>query len=77
MVWTHLAISTLGTSHHEAGVRQVALAVLCAVDVGTSALHLDATRLDGGVNGYGISAFGLLGSTVALDFTALGIAWQR
>ena len=74
---TDLALSTLGAGHDEAGVGQVALAVLGAVDVGAAALHLDAARLDGGVDGHGVGAFGLLGGAVALDLTTLGITAQR
>lgn len=76
-MWTNLAFSALGASHDEAGVGQVTLAILGAVDVGATALHLNATCLDGSVDGHGIGAFGFLGSTVALYLTALGIAGQR
>lgn len=72
-VSAHLALSTLGAGHDKARVGQVALAVLGAVDVGATTLHLDAARLDGGVDGHGVGAFGFLGSTVALDLTTLGI----
>lgn len=74
-VSAHLSLSTLGAGHDEAGVGQVTLAVLGAVDVGATALHLNAVCLDGGVNGHSIGAFGLLGSTVALDLTTLGITF--
>lgn len=76
-MWTNLALSTLGAGHDEAGVGQVALAVLGAVDVGAATLHLDAVCLDGGVDGHSIGAFGLLGSAMALDLTAFGITGQR
>lgn len=76
-MWTNLALSTFGAGHDEAGVGQVALAVLGAVDVGAPALHLDAVCLDGGVDGHGIGAFGLLGGAVALDLTTFGITGGR
>lgn len=74
---THLSLSALGARHDEAGVGQVALAVLGAVDVGAAALDLDAVRLDGGVDGHGVGAFGFLGGAVALDLPALGVATEK
>lgn len=74
---TNLALATLGTGHYEAGVGQVTLAILGAVDVGAAALHLNAPCLDGCVDGHSISAFGLLGSTVALDLPTFGITAQK
>ena len=70
---TDLSLSTLGASHDKAGVRQVTLAVLSAVNIGATALLLSATCLDSCVNGNSIGAFGLLGSTVTLDLTTLSI----
>lgn len=75
-MWTNLALSTLGAGHHEAGIRQVSLAILSAVDIGATTLHLDAACLNGGVYGHGVGAFGLLGSAVALDLATLGITVQ-
>jgi len=74
VVACHLALATLGACHDEAGVRQVPLAVLGAVHVGAAALDLTAVRLDGGVDGHGVGALGLLGRAVALDLAALGVA---
>lgn len=74
---TNLALTTLGTGHYEAGVGQVTLAVLGAVDVGATALHLNAACLDGCIDGHGVSAFGFLGSTVALDLSTFGITAQK
>lgn len=74
-VSAHLSLATLGAGHDEAGVRQVTLAILGAVDIGASTLHLDAVRLDGGVNGHSVGAFGLLGGAVTLDLTTLGITF--
>ncbi len=74
---TNLALSTLGARHDKAGVGQVALAVLGAVDIGAATLHLDASCLDGGVYGNGVGTFGLFGSTVALDLPTFGITGQR
>lgn len=71
--YTNLALSTLGTSHDKAGVRQVTLAILSAVNIGATALNLNATRLDGCVDGNGVGAFGLLGSAVALNLATFGI----
>ena len=70
----HLALPTLGAGHDQAGVGQVALAVLGAVHVGAPALLLAAARADGGVDGHGVGALGLLGRAVTLDLTALGVA---
>lgn len=76
-MWTNLPLSTFGASHDKAGVRKVALAILGAVDVGATALHLDAACLDGSVDGHGVGAFGFFGSTVALDLPTFGITVQR
>lgn len=74
---TDLSFSTLGASHDEAGVGQVALAVLGAVDEGAAAFDLDAVRLDGGVDGHGVGAFGFLGSAVALNLPTFGVAGEK
>ena len=70
----HLALPTLGAGHDEARVGQVPLAVLGAVHIGAAALLLAAVGADGGVDGNGVGALGLLGRAVALDLTALGVA---
>lgn len=70
---TNLAFSTFGASHDETRVWQVTLTILGAVDVGAATLHLNAACLDCGVNGNSIGAFGLFGSTMALDLTAFCI----
>lgn len=74
-VSAHLALPTLGAGHDKAGVRQVPLAILSAVHVGPTALHLDAARLDGRVDGNSIGAFGFLGSTVTLNLATFGITF--
>lgn len=73
LLWTNLALSTLGAGHDKAGVRQVTLAILGAVDIGAAALHLDAICLNGRVDGHSIGTFGLLGSAVALDLPTFSI----
>lgn len=77
LVCTNLALSTFGPGHDKAGVRQVPLAILSAVDISAATLHLSATSLDGRVNGNGVGAFGLLGSTVTLDLPTLSISRVR
>lgn len=71
-----LALATLGACHDEARVCQVPLAVLGAVDVCAATLHLDASCLDGGINGHRVGAFGLLGCALTLDLTTLGITFR-
>lgn len=73
---THVVVTTLGPSHHQAWVQHVTFPFLLLrtpVDMGAPTVDPSPIQGDGGVNGYGIGFQGPGLGALTLDLPALGI----